>query len=60
MPQIKYDIAIDDQATADEFVKKTNDIQGVKWINVNVGKGSVVVTHDDSFDEDAFKAAAGI
>ena len=39
--------------------KKTEDIKGVKFVNVNPN-GTIVVTHGDDFDEAAFKAAAGI
>lgn len=59
MAQTKYDIIIDDKEDADQLVEKTSNIQGVRWVNVNVGS-SVVVTHDDSFDEAAFKSAAGL
>ncbi|WP_131668706.1 hypothetical protein [Psychrobacter pygoscelis] len=59
MAQTKYDHAIDSKDAADQLVEKTSNIQGVKWVNVNVGS-SIVVTHDDSYDEEAFKAAAGI
>jgi hypothetical protein len=40
-------------------LKKTEDIKGVKFVNINPN-GTVVVTHGDDFDESAFKAAAGI
>lgn len=60
MPQTKYDIAIDNKEEAEQFVQKTSSVQGVKWVNVNIEHGSIVVTHDDSYDEAAFKAAGGI
>ena len=59
MPQTKYDVPIADEATADEIIKKTEDIKGVKFVNINPN-GTIVVTHGDDFDEAAFKAAAGI
>lgn len=60
MPQTKYDIQIGDKAAAEEFVKKTENVQGVKFVNVGADGNGVVVTHGDDFDEAAFKAAAGI
>ncbi len=35
MPQTKYDLPIADQAAADEIIKKTEDIKGVKFVNIN-------------------------
>lgn len=60
MPQSQFNVAIADQAAADALVAKTETVAGVKFVNVNVDKGTVVVTHGDDFDEAAFKAAAGI
>lgn len=60
MPQTSYDAAVSDQAQADKIKSDTNDIAGVKWVNVNIEKGTIVVTHGDDYDEAAFKAAAGI
>lgn len=60
MPQTKYDLKVASKTEAEEFVKKTETVQGVKFVNVNIEQGSVVVTHDDSYDEAAFKSAAGI
>lgn len=60
MPQSKFEATIADQAAADSIVAKTESVTGVKFVNVNVDNGLIVVTHDDSFDEAAFKAAAGI
>ena len=34
MPQTKYDLPIADQAAADEIIKKTEDIKGVKFVNI--------------------------
>ncbi|OBX79478.1 hypothetical protein A9308_00050 [Moraxella atlantae] len=60
MPQTKYDIKVGDKAAADEFVKKTETVKGVKFVNVSTDGNMVVVTHGDDYDEAAFKAAAGI
>lgn len=60
MPQSQFNVAVADQAAADALVAKTETVAGVKFVNVNVDKGTVVVTHGDDFDEAAFKAAAGI
>ena len=59
MPQTKYDVPIADKAHADEIIKKTEDIKGVKFVNINPN-GTMVVTHGDDFDEAAFKTAVGI
>ena len=58
MPQTKYDVVIDDKDKADKLVADTENVAGVKWVNVNLGN-CIVVTHDDSYDEAAFKSAAG-
>lgn len=60
MPQSQFNVTVADQAAADALVAKTENIAGVKFVNVNIGNGTVVVTHGDDFDEAAFKAAAGI
>lgn len=60
MPQTKYDVTVGDKAAADELVKKTENVQGVKFVNVGADGNGIVVTHGDDFDEAAFKAAAGI
>lgn len=60
MPQTKYDVQISDKALAEEIIKKTEELKGVKFVNVNIDHGSIVVTHSEDFDEAAFKAAAGI
>lgn len=60
MAQTLYPLAIADQAAAEALVAKTENITGVRFVNANVDKGTVVVTHGDDFDEAAFKAAAGI
>ena len=59
MPQIRYDVPVGDKAAADELVKKTENIQGVKFVNVGADGHGIVVTHGDDYDEAAFKAAAG-
>ncbi len=60
MPQTSYDVAVADKESADKLVADTSAISGVKWVNVNLEKGTVVVTYGDNYDEAAFKAAAGI
>lgn len=60
MAQTQFNVAVADQAAADALVAKTENITGVRFVNVNVDKGTVVVTHGDDFDEAAFKAAVGI
>ncbi|WP_066801751.1 hypothetical protein [Moraxella oblonga] len=60
MPQSQFNVTVADQAAADALVAKTEGVAGVKFVNVNLDKGTVVVTHGDDFDENAFKAAAGI
>lgn len=60
MPQSQFNVKVADQATADQIVAKTESVAGVKFVNVNVDAGTIVVTHGDDFDEAAFKAAAGI
>lgn len=59
MSQTKFDVKISDKDKADEIVKKTENVQGVKFVNVNLDN-CIVVTHGDDFDEAAFKSAAGI
>lgn len=60
MPQTKYDVQISDKALAEEIIKKTEELKGVKFVNVNADNGSIVVTHGDDFDEAAFKAIVGL
>lgn len=60
MPQSQFNLTVADQAAAEALVAKTETVSGVKFVNVNIDKGTVVVTHGDDFDEVAFKAAAGI
>lgn len=60
MPQTKYDVKVGDKAAADELVKKTENVKGVKFVNVGADGNGIVVTHGDDYDEAAFKAAAGI
>lgn len=60
MPQTKYDVNVGDKAAADELVKKTENVKGVKFVNVGADGNGIVVTHGDDYDEAAFKAAAGI
>lgn len=60
MPQTQFEVAVADQAAADAIVAKGENVAGVKFINVNVDSGLVVVTHGEDFDEGAFKSAVGI
>lgn len=60
MPQSQFNLTVADQAAADALVAKTETIAGVKFVNVNIDKGTVIVTHSEDFDEAAFKAVAGI
>ncbi len=60
MPQTQYEVKVADQAAADQLVAKTENVAGVKFVNVNTSTGIMVVTHGDDFDEAAFRAAAGI
>lgn len=60
MAQKQYTISIADQATADQIIANTENIAGVRFVNINIAGGTIVVTHGDDFDEEAFKAAAGI
>lgn len=60
MPQTQYDIPVGDKEAADAFVAKTENIKGVKFVNVGASGHGVVVTHSEDYDEAAFKAAAGI
>lgn len=60
MPQTQYDHKVADKAAADTLVANTEGVQGVKFVNVNVEAGTVVVTHGDDFDEATFRAKAGI
>lgn len=60
MPQSCYNVTITDKDTAEDLVTKGNSVTGVKWVNVNIDKGLVVVTHSEDYDEAAFKSATGI
>ncbi|STZ07644.1 Uncharacterised protein [Moraxella caprae] len=60
MPQSQFNLTVADQAAADALIAKTETIAGVKFVNVNIDKGTVIVTHSEDFDEAAFKVAAGI
>lgn len=60
MPQTQIKSSINDKAAADAVVSKGEGVAGVKFVNVNIETGAVVITHDDSFDEAAFKAATGL
>lgn len=60
MPQTTYQAQVTSKDTADKLVADTENLQGVKWVNVNIDKGTIVVTHGEDYDEAAFKSAAGI
>lgn len=60
MAQTSYQVSINDKENADKLVADTNNMTGVKWVNVNLDSGTVVVTHGEDYDEAAFKSAAGI
>lgn len=60
MPQTKYDVSFTDKARAEQIVIETKEITGVKWVNVNMEHHSIVVTHSEDYDEERFKAVAGI
>ncbi|RRD89926.1 hypothetical protein [Conchiformibius steedae] len=46
-----------DKGDADKLVAQTEHVAGIRWVNVNVEEGYVVITHSDAFDEVLFKAA---
>lgn len=60
MAQTSYDLKIDDPNAAKDLVAATSNIAGVKWVNINIDKGTVVVTHSDDFDEVKFRSVAGL
>ncbi len=60
MPQTKYDIQIINQEVARELIKKIETVKGVKFVNVNMEDGSVVVTHSQDYDETTFKQIVGL
>ncbi len=60
MPQTLYQTTITDRQSADKLVADTIDIHGVRWVDVNITFSTVMVTHDEDYDEAAFKAIAGI
>ncbi len=60
MPQTSYQISMTDKEAADKLVADTDNVPGVKWVNVNVEQGIVVVTHGEDYDEEGFKSVAGI
>ena len=55
MPQTLYHASGLTADNADKLKDAGMNVPGVKWVNIN--NGNVVVTHDDSFDADAFAAA---
>ncbi|WP_201576548.1 hypothetical protein [Psychrobacter sp. H8-1] len=60
MPQTTYQAQVTSKDAADKLVADTENLQGVKWVNVNIDKGTIVVTHGEDYDEAAFKSGAGI
>lgn len=60
MPQTSYQAQVTSKDAADQLVADTESVKGVKWVNVNIDQGTIVVTHSEDYDEAAFKSAAGI
>ena len=60
MTQTLYQSTIADRESADKLVADTIDITGVRWVDVNITHGSIMVTHDDDYDEATFKSIAGV
>lgn len=42
---------------ADKIVEAGEAVEGVRFVNVKIEDGSVVITHSDTFSPDAFKTA---
>ncbi|WP_304334617.1 hypothetical protein [Conchiformibius steedae] len=58
MAQSKITVGgLKDKGDADKLIAQTEAVAGVRWVNVNVDAGFVVVTHTDAFDDAVFKAA---
>lgn len=49
---------IKDKNDTEKLASHTEKVEGVRFVNVNVEQGYVVVTHTDNFNADAFKVAA--
>ncbi len=60
MPQTLYQSTITDKESADKLVADTIDIAGVRWVDVNITHSTIMVTHDEDYDEAAFKSIAGV
>ncbi|GAA0324453.1 hypothetical protein [Psychrobacter aestuarii] len=60
MPQTSYELTVTDNKTAEKITQEGGNVQGVKWININADKGTIVVTHGEDYDEAAFKSIAGL
>jgi len=60
MAQTSYELTVADQSAANELIEAAGKLSGVKWVNVNMDKGTVVITHSDDFDEADFKSLAGL
>ena len=55
MPQTRYQASGRPADTTDTLKASGMKVPGVKWVNIN--NGNIVVTHEDTFDADAFAAA---
>ncbi len=53
MAQTKYTIekVIGKEEIAEQLKQAGNALEGVKWVNVNIQNGQVVLTHDDQYNE---------
>lgn len=58
MAQSKINVSgLTSKEDADRLVEQTSAVAGVRFVNVNVEQGYVVVTYGDGFSEDAYKEA---
>ena len=58
MAQSKMTVSgLNGKEDAEKLVNATADVSGVRFVNVNLAQGFIVVTYSDDFDEAAFKAA---
>ena len=48
---------ISSKTDADKIAQAGEAVEGVRFVNVNVDDGGIVVTHSDAFNADTFKAA---
>ena len=42
---------------ADKVTAAGEAVEGVRFVNVNLDDGGIVITHSDTFNADAFKSA---